>query len=315
MDKSFSISEFWKSFNLGIELDIAGTFIYNGLKSFHDIKNFESTSDIFEFLYNISIGIERLAKIAIILIEHEDNKEQNKFEKSLITHNHLELIKRIKKKHKLNLSTVHNKFLQILTNFYKSMRYDRYNITEVADHEKEKRSLIDFISSELKINYSNDFLQLTTNDDRIKIFIGKIIGKFSTTIYDIIWEEAHRLNVYTYELRYDSKAAKIFYAKEFNFLNEINVNKELLIFLMHAKGDKGVVDFIRSLKPLDLDIGEACEFIESFENPLITSQMQERIKLAYEEEIDDVKYRLEALKALTNCHAFYYGEDEDVNSY
>jgi hypothetical protein len=29
--------EWWKNFALGVELDVAGTFTYNGIKSLHDL--------------------------------------------------------------------------------------------------------------------------------------------------------------------------------------------------------------------------------------------------------------------------------------
>jgi len=37
-------AEFWKNFKLGKELDIAGSFIYNGLQTFHEMQHFVSDS-------------------------------------------------------------------------------------------------------------------------------------------------------------------------------------------------------------------------------------------------------------------------------
>jgi len=79
----------WKNFNLGQELSISGAFIYNGLRRFHEMQELDHTDEIFEFLYNLSVGFERLLKIAVILIEHKDDSNQEALEKSLITHNHL----------------------------------------------------------------------------------------------------------------------------------------------------------------------------------------------------------------------------------
>ena len=53
---------FWKNFNLGTELQISGSFIYNALYHLDKMKNFRYEEDCFEFLYNISVGIERLQK-------------------------------------------------------------------------------------------------------------------------------------------------------------------------------------------------------------------------------------------------------------
>ncbi len=122
---------FWKNFRLGTELQVSGSFIYNALYALENMETFYHEHECFEFLYNISVGIERLQKIAIILIEHNENKSQEEFEKSLITHNNLELLHRIKKVRKLNLGKQHNKFLALLDQFYNSARYDRYNLYSV----------------------------------------------------------------------------------------------------------------------------------------------------------------------------------------
>ncbi|HPV20642.1 MAG TPA: hypothetical protein PK102_03300, partial [bacterium] len=73
-------SLFWKNFNLGKELEISGAFIYNGLYRLHEIQTLYYDEEIFEVFYNLSVGLERLLKIAIILIEHDENMDQEKFE-------------------------------------------------------------------------------------------------------------------------------------------------------------------------------------------------------------------------------------------
>nr|VFK37614.1 MAG: hypothetical protein BECKSD772F_GA0070984_101717 [Candidatus Kentron sp. SD]VFK41293.1 MAG: hypothetical protein BECKSD772E_GA0070983_101112 [Candidatus Kentron sp. SD] len=60
-------TEFWKNFKLGEELSISGTFIYNGMRRFHEIRIFDYTDEVFEVFYNLSIGFERLLKIAVVL--------------------------------------------------------------------------------------------------------------------------------------------------------------------------------------------------------------------------------------------------------
>lgn len=65
-------SDFWKNFSLGTELEVSGNFIYNGLKIINTIKNFDYPEEVFELLYNISAGFERMMKITIILLS--DNK-------------------------------------------------------------------------------------------------------------------------------------------------------------------------------------------------------------------------------------------------
>lgn len=84
--------EWWKIFALGIELDVAGTFIYNGLDHLNKVEHFYHLVDTFEILYNLSVGIERVVKIAILLCEHNDEDAVEALEKSLITHNTQALI-------------------------------------------------------------------------------------------------------------------------------------------------------------------------------------------------------------------------------
>ncbi len=94
MDKTRS----WKNFTLGEELHIAGRFIYNGLRSFHEMNVLHNDDEAFEVLYQLSVGFERLLKVAVILIEHDDTLDQEHFEQSLITHSHLDLLARVTKK-------------------------------------------------------------------------------------------------------------------------------------------------------------------------------------------------------------------------
>ena len=75
-------TDYWKNFQLGTELDVAGKFIYNGLRSLHEMGSLNHEEEIFEFLYSLAVGLERLLKIAVILIEHDD-KVDEKFEQSL----------------------------------------------------------------------------------------------------------------------------------------------------------------------------------------------------------------------------------------
>jgi hypothetical protein len=138
---------FWKNFRLGTELQNSGTFIFNGIYHLDNIEFFTFEEDCFEFLYNISVKIERLQKILIVLIEHDNSVTQHDFEKSLITQNHLELLKRIKAVRELNFGKVHTQFLGLLCNFYKSVRYERFNISSVYIPSQDKDKLVEFITS------------------------------------------------------------------------------------------------------------------------------------------------------------------------
>ncbi len=50
-------TQFWKNFTLGDELHIAGRFIYNGLRTFHEMDTLHYEDEVFEVLYNLSVGL------------------------------------------------------------------------------------------------------------------------------------------------------------------------------------------------------------------------------------------------------------------
>jgi hypothetical protein len=127
----------WMNFNLGQELHVSGAFIYVGLRRFHEMRTLDNTDEIFEFLYNVSVGLERLLKIAVVLLEHTEDADQHELEESLITHNHQDLLKRVRQHVKLNLSAPHNEFLALLGNFYTTLRYDRFMLSSVYDPDRD----------------------------------------------------------------------------------------------------------------------------------------------------------------------------------
>lgn len=253
---------FWKNFRLGTELQISGSFIYNALYFFDKMEHFYYEHECFEFLYNTAVGIERLEKVAIVLLEHNEDIDQNNFEKTLITHNHLELLNRIKKLTPINLGKTHINFLQLLSDFYRSTRYDRFGIDSVYHQNQDKEQLIKFVSDELKIEVSAGMMFPTEIDERIRKFIGKTVSTISTKLYEIIDNKAHELNIYTYKLDYSSKAFKIFVEKGYSFFEEKTLQKEILIHLLNNKETDGFKEYIKTIEPLQLENYDANEYIK-----------------------------------------------------
>jgi hypothetical protein len=288
---------FWKNFNMGKELSIAGSFIYNGLRAFDLMKTFYYEEEIFEVLYNISVGIERLEKIAIVLLEHDKTDEQIEFESSLRTHNHQELYNRISRNKKCNFSNVHNAFLQLLSNFYNSMRYDRYTLLSVYDYGKERKALVEFIKKylDIKIEITPPF-NVTCNNSKIKRFIGKVVGKICNQLYDIIYEESTRLKIYTHEIDPWSKASKIFLRKKYDFCDEDIVWKELFLFIMNTPEYSDVIDLIRDIEPLNLEECRAGEYFDSLKSTKDLLMFIDEIESYYED--INIKERLSTLGIL-----------------
>ncbi len=213
--------EYWKNFNLGTELDIAGRFLFNELQAFHEMEHFASAEEAFEFLYSVVVGVERLLKIAVILTEHDHAVDQNAFEKSLITHTHQELVLHLRTNNELKFTPRENEFIALLGRFYTSQRYGRYSLNSVSAPAQERHELVKFLESNLKVKIdTEDFLTVTRNERRHRKLIGKVLSKIVNPVYQIVVEQAGRLNIYTYEIDHRSKASEIFLSKKFDFEDE-----------------------------------------------------------------------------------------------
>lgn len=298
--------EFWKNFKLGTELAISGSFLYNGLRCLDEIETLYYEEEIFEILYNLSVGLERLIKVAVILIEHNDEVNQEEFEKSLISHNHLDLVKRIENRIPLSLDSPHYEFLALLSTFYKKHRYGRYNINSGFVLNQEKKTFHTYLEKYLKLKIDDSSIIVTSNDKRFKKFIGSIVGKITTQIFDIIRYEAARLNIYTYEIRFGSKAFKIFCDKKFIFEEENIFLKELLVYLINSKKSCGILGFIKEIKPLKFDSGLNQEYLQSF--------FSSEKRMLHIEEMDELytdiknpKERLELLNLIGN-NVYYFND-------
>lgn len=252
---------FWKNFRLGTELQISGSFLYNAIYFFDKMETFYYDEECFEFMYSTSIGIERLEKIAIILLEHSGETDQEEFEKSLITHNHLELLDRIKKIKSVSLGKTHIKFLQLLQTFYTSSRYDRFNLASVFRREQDRHVLTTYIADELKIEINTEIFSPSQNNDQIKKFIGKLIIKISSELYKIISDRAFELGIFTYELSLESKAFKIFIGQEPDFQKEKLLQKEILLSLINNKKKDKFMEFVKNIKPIKLESYKTSEYV------------------------------------------------------
>src|SRR3546814_13769037 len=123
-------AELCKNFRLGGELDVTGTFIDNGLRRVHELHKLDYSADLFEVFYQLSVGIERLMKSALVLLEHDDASDQDAFERSLSTHNHQSLLERIQKHVDIKPANSDNAFLHLHHRLYANMRYERFSLTQ-----------------------------------------------------------------------------------------------------------------------------------------------------------------------------------------
>jgi hypothetical protein len=272
----------WKNFALGMEIDVSGTFIHNGIKALHELSSLRQPVDSFEILYNLSVGIERLLKVAIILIEHCDNIDMEQFEKSLMSHNTIDLANRVNSQRNLQLSNVHREFLSILSKFYKTHRYGRYSLSTVPEISQEQRLFINFLVKHLNISLPiDDKFAPIQNTDQIRRFMGKVIKKICDELFQIVDHRARELNIYTSEIRGDSKALKIFYGERLDFVDEKLKKKELLLFLMNPKSHGPHIDLMRSFDTLELDPDRTPNYIQALLNDASLTYVEEEVDEVY----------------------------------
>ena len=302
--------EWWKNFALGTEIDAAGTFIHNGIKALHGLPTLNHPVDSFEVLYNLSVGIERLLKVAIILIEHNEQIDIEQFEASLISHSTIDLANRVDSKRSLGLASVHREFLSVLSKFYKSHRYGRYSLSAVPNIYQEKAEFLGFVAKHLKIELDpgDEFFPIQ-NTDQIRKFVGKVVKKISREIFVVVGRRAYELNIYTNEIRSDSKALKVFYGERLDFLDEEIKKKELLHFLMSEKASGDHVDLLRSVEALDFDPAMAPNYIQALLNDDYLPYVEGEVDELYTE-LENVRERLEFMSIIDNEHLSYGGEDE-----
>ncbi|MBN2033524.1 MAG: hypothetical protein JW836_09625 [Deltaproteobacteria bacterium] len=302
--------EAWKNFNLGQELSISGTFIYNGLRRFHEMQVLDNTDEIFEFLYNLSIGFERLLKVAVVFLEQKDDTVQDALEKSLITHNHLELLQRVRQHCKLNLASPHNEFLSLLGTFYKSLRYDRFTLSSVYDLDLERKTLFDFLSKHLKVDLKQSpGFSATQNDTRYRKYIRKIVTKISSALFEVVREKALELNLYTYELRHGSRAETIFLGQADLPAEEV-LWKELLVFFMNTESTSGYLEFLRSIEPLEFDPELAGDYLQCFQSDAAKAVVLGELDELYRE-IEKPGERREMMRVIGNINVYFDPLDSD----
>ena len=294
-------TEIWKNFNLGEELSIAGVFIYNGLRRFHDMRGLDHTDEIFEMFYHLAVGLERILKIAVVFVEHEPRQDQGEFEKSLYTHSHTALLTRVNTKHDLGLAHEHLAVLALLETFYSDFRYGRFSMSTAYDPGKEQAALFRLLNKQLGTELRRDgSLFIKENDIRYKKHLTTLILKIARSLYDLIRDKAHEMNIYTYELRYDSKASSVFQRDPKTlFLLEDVAWKELLIFLMNSDVQTGTLDFLRGIDPLDIDPAMIPEYLETYCSRRPVGSLIDEVDELYND-IDDKGERLRTMLMVGN---------------
>ena len=303
-------SDFWKNFRLGEEVHISGAFIYNGLRRFHELPKLDFADELFECLYNLSVGLERLLKIAVVLHEHTEAGDQEALEQSLITHSHLDLVARLRPYVDLKLGTTHNDLLSLLGTFYKTLRYDRFSLNSVYEGKKEARAVRALLTKHLQAEFPDaDSVFGTDNAEQYRKFIHRTVLKIARNLYEAIRQRAGQIGLDTYELRNGSKAESVF-LREVSIGDEDVLWKELLIFFMNVEPTTRYLQFLKETPPLGFDPALVPDYLDCFKSDASKASVMDELEHHYEcMGKAEMKERLERIGVI-GAHGVFFDDDE-----
>lgn len=306
------ISQFhWKNFDLNNELHIAGSFIYDGISLIDKISQLRFEDEYFQLLYYISVGIERLEKIAYLLLSHKsgDKNPSTKWR----MHDHTKLYELINLHTELLLENKEFAFLELLRDFYSLGRYDRFNYSSTKfTSNKDKELLIDFLSKYLNITPQNFFgnERILFLSQEIKVEIGNLIRGIIMPLYNLINDTASELRLYTYEIRYNSKAFKIFIEKEYSFIKEHIAQREILIKLFNSPWESNeFIEKIRQIQPLDIDEVTTDMYLGYLMNFSKFPEVKDEVTQLYEDE--NLEDRDSQINFIGEEYFFTDGEEDE----
>lgn len=275
-------------------------------------EHLENEDELFDMLYHLAVGFERLFKVAIVLLEHTPDTDQVEFEKSLITHDHMKLLERLRENGPFELSTPHHALLSCLSRFYQRFRYDRFSLASVTDREKERADFKRFIAAGIGVELGQgESIFVTYDMPRIRRFVGRTVGKITERAFELAKTAAESNHLYTYEIRADSKAYKLFIRKEYDFLKEDIAWKELLIYLLKTKDPSNLTRLISKTAPLDFDSGDAVGYLEAFRSETKKTELVDLVEVLHQER-KPLHDRLELLDVIGEQTANLSFEDDEL---
>ena len=286
----------YKNFNMVVELDIAGEFIYNGIHEFNRMRLITNDGPTFSALYNIAVGIERLQKIVLVLWKLDDTCDAKEFEKSLITHSHSLLRDEIKKyakgEKKIIFNERENDFISLIQEFYNSARYKRFNIEGKNDDEITivEKYLYKYMKNDIRDDSTPFIGNGIVMTEEISELFGKVVGSISHKYYELVNIGSHKNSTYTYELRSDSKAQKIFlsdYKKHSLMVGQFNEKiafKEVVIYLKNSSDKNPFLKFLEEIEPLHFEPEFINEYLGELSKGIISQQLIDEVEYLYGEE-------------------------------
>ncbi|PTB82023.1 hypothetical protein C9933_02265, partial [Methylophaga nitratireducenticrescens] len=155
---------------------------------------------------------------------------------------------------------------------------------------------------------TSGWLTVTRNERKHRKFIGKVVSKIVNPVHQIIMDEARRLNIYTYEIDYRSKASKIFLSKKFDFEDEDILQAELMAYFLSSEACGPNAQLIRDLiRPLPFDPALEGEYLAALRSDRNKIPVLDELESLYED-VTNFKERRELLEA-SMFESLSYGEE------
>lgn len=131
-------------------------------------------------------------------------------------------------------------------------------------------------------------------------------------VHQIVEDEAKRLNIYTYEIDYRSKASKFFLSKKFDFEDENILQAELMAYFLSSKACGPNAQLIRDLiKPLPFDPALKGEYLAALRSDKKKIAVLDELESHYKD-IANFKERRALLEASTLENLTFGEDDEDI---
>ena len=155
-------------------------------------------NELFVHDKNLFQPAQRKEKIVYVLWTLDDEVDETKFEKKLITHSHTGLrdkIKEVLKIHNENIefSKQENALFELLCGFYNTARYMRFNID--GDWDKELELIRTFLKSDSNyVKNNTEFFygsRIEANENVKKLF-GRTLKSIAVKYYELVEPTSRR---------------------------------------------------------------------------------------------------------------------------
>ena len=203
-----------------------------------------------------------------------------------------------------NFNKQEHQFLELVKNFYSNARYDRF--AEVGNSWEYK--LIHKFFADNNIDYERSIFNpsIIQINDSIRKLIGRVVFKVVNYYYKLVKEGSQKSGTYSYELRNDSKAQKIFlHTENSRGLSSIKIDEriaisEILVYLRNTTDKSSYLKFIEEISPLNFDKMEISSYLSVIllENRA-PQNLIDAIEDIYAEEDVNIRERIECLDLMT----------------